>query len=341
VTHSEASGGGEAAVTIDAAALNTRAASLVDKLVADAPRLEAAVERRPEGGPDAGATIVDLGVNVAGGIEAGRRLAEICLAGYGEVTLESGDPRIGPWRSVSVRSAAPVAACLASQYAGWKLAAGKFFAMGSGPMRALAAKEPLFEHLGLAKPASPPHVAAVGVLETRKLPPPEIVTQIAEACGVPASAVRLLVAPTASLAGTLQVVARSAETALHKLRELGFDLARIASAHGTAPLAPVARDDMAAIGRTNDAVLYGGVVTLEVRGDDASLEAVGPKVPASSSSDYGLPFAEIFARYEGDFYKIDPLLFSPAIVEFRNLDTGRSFRYGAVNPAVLQRSFTS
>jgi len=139
----------------------------------------------------------------------------------------------------------------------------------------------------------------------------------------------------------LQVVARSAETALHKLHELEFDLARIVSAHGTAPLAPVAADDMAAIGRTNDAVLYGGVVTLEVRGDDASLEAIGPQVPANASSDYGLPFGEIFARYNGDFYKIDPLLFSPAVVQFRNLDTGRSFRYGAVNPTVLQRSFTA
>jgi methenyltetrahydromethanopterin cyclohydrolase len=149
------------------------------------------------------------------------------------------------------------------------------------------------------------------------------------------------VAPTASNAGTLQVVARSAETALHKLHELGFDLGRVVAARGSAPLAPVARDDMAAIGRTNDAVLYGGVVTIQVRGDDASLDAVGPRVPANSSSDYGLPFAEIFARYDGDFYKIDPLLFSPAVVVFENLDTGRSFRYGAVNPAVLQRSFTS
>jgi methenyltetrahydromethanopterin cyclohydrolase len=326
---------------IDAAALNARAATLVDKLVADASRLEAAVERRPEGGPDAGATIVDLGVHAPGGIEAGRRLAEICLAGYGEVALEPGDHKLGPWRSVTVRTDAPVAACLASQYAGWKLAEGKFFAMGSGPMRALACKEPLFEYLGLAKGAGTQPVAAVGVLESRRLPPPEVVSQVAEACGVPASAVRLLVAPTASVAGTLQVVARSAETALHKLHELGFDLRRIVAAHGTAPLAPVARDDMAAIGRTNDAMLYGGVVTLDVRGDNSSLEALGPKVPASSSSDYGLPFGEIFARYDGDFYKIDPLLFSPAVVEFRNLDTGRSFRYGAVNPAVLQRSFTS
>jgi methenyltetrahydromethanopterin cyclohydrolase len=335
VTHSEAAGDLESAGLIDAAALNARAASLVDKLVADAARLEVAVDARADG-----STVVDLGVNVAGSLEAGRRLAEICLAGYGEVSIEPGDHKLGPWRSAAVRTSTPVAACLASQYAGWKLAAGKFFAMGSGPMRALAASEPIFEHLGL-RPAAATATAAVGVLETRKLPPPEIVAQVAESCGVPTSAVRLLVAPTASIAGTLQVVARSAETALHKLHELGFDLGRIVSAHGTAPLAPVAADDMAAIGRTNDAVLYGGVVTLEVRGDDASLETIGPKVPANASSDYGVPFAEIFARYGGDFYKIDPLLFSPAVVEFRNLDTGRSFRYGAVNTSVLQRSFTA
>ena len=86
--------------------------------------------------------------------------------------------------------------------------------------------------------------------------------KIAAACQVEPSSVTLLVAPTASLAGGVQVVARSVETAMHKLAELKFDLARIVSAHGSAPLPPVAGDDLAAIGRTNDAILYGARVVL-------------------------------------------------------------------------------
>jgi len=153
------------------------------------------------------------------------------------------------------------------------------------------------------------------------------------------SSVTLLAAPTASLAGGVQVVARSVETALHKLAELKFDLGRIQSAHGSAPLPPVARADLAAIGRTNDAVLYGARVVLYVTGDDESLEQIGPQVPSSSSRDHGEPFSAIFARYNHDFYAVDPLLFSPAQVVFQNLETGRSHAFGRIETDILARSF--
>ncbi len=229
----------------------------------------------------------------------------------------------------------PLQACLGSQYAGWAISEGKFFAMGSGPFRAAYAHEPLFAEYGMGETAG----AVVGVLEGRKPPTPEVVAKVAEACRVDPSAVTFLIAPTASLAGGLQVVARSVETALHKLHELKFDLTRVVSAQGVAPLPPVARHDMAAIGRTNDSILYGARVTLYVTGDDASLEAVGPKVPSSSSSDHGEPFAAIFARYNNDFYAVDPHLFSPAEVVFQNVETGRVHSFGRVSDEILTRSF--
>jgi methenyltetrahydromethanopterin cyclohydrolase len=179
----------------------------------------------------------------------------------------------------------------------------------------------------------------VGVLETRKPPTPEVVQKIATACEVEPASITLLVAPTASLAGGVQIVARSVETALHKLSELKFDLSRIISAHGTAPLPPVAADDLAAIGRTNDAILYGARVILSVTGDDASLESIGPYVPSAASRDHGDPFATIFARYNHDFYAVDPHLFSPAEVAFQNVDTGRCHLFGQLEPGVLERSF--
>ncbi len=106
-----------------------------------------------------------------------------------------------------------------------------------------------------------------------------------------------------------------------------------------APLPPVARDDLAAIGRTNDAVLYGARVVLYVTGDDESLEQIGPQVPSSSSRDHGEPFSSIFARYNHDFYAVDPLLFSPAEVVFQNLETGRSHAFGRIETDMLARSF--
>jgi methenyltetrahydromethanopterin cyclohydrolase len=137
----------------------------------------------------------------------------------------------------------------------------------------------------------------------------------------------------------MQVVARSLETALHKLHELKFDLNQVVSGFGSAPLPPVAKDELGAIGRTNDAILYGGRVTIWVQAEDDQLTEVGPKVPACASEDYGAPFATIFERCNMDFYKIDPMLFSPAEIVLSNLKTGRSFAFGRVRADVLYQSF--
>ena len=285
-----------------------------------------------------GANVLDFGVAVEGGLEAGCRLADICLAGLGHIALVPGissEQTPAGDITIQVTTDQPIAACMASQYAGWQIVGDKFFAMGSGPMRALARREPLFDALGVVDPSD----VAVGVLEAATLPPDEVCRDIAAKCGVAAHKLTLCVAPTASLAGTLQVVARSVETALHKLHELGFPLECVRSGFGSAPLPPVAKNDLAAIGRSNDAILYGGQTTLWVHCDDAEILAFGPRVPSSASSDHGRPFAEIFARYGGDFYKIDPLLFSPAVVTFHNLKSGRSFRFGKLEPQVLAESF--
>jgi methenyltetrahydromethanopterin cyclohydrolase len=215
------------------------------------------------------------------------------------------------------------------------VSAGKFFAMGSGPMRALAAREELFQRIPGKEEAS----VAVGVLETPKHPTEEVVAAVVSKLPSVAERLTLLVAPTTSLAGTTQVVARSVETALHKLHELKFDVTQVVSGYGVAPLPPVATDMVQAIGRTNDAILYGGRVTLWVRADDELLASVGPRVPSNSSQDHGALFAELFGRYGGDFYKIDPMLFSPAEVEFRNIKTGKCHRFGRVEPVMVRRSF--
>lgn len=285
-----------------------------------------------EGGP----TLIDCGIDATGSLTAGCKLAEICLAGYGAVQLTAGDSGVwrGPW--VTTTTDHPVAACMASQYAGWPVNDEDYFAMGSGPMRAARGREPVFEKIGFLEQPS----RVVGVLECGKLPPAAVCADIARQCRVEPEHITLLLARTASLAGTIQIVARSLETTLHKMLELDFDLSRVVAGTGTAPLPPVAGDDLTGIGRTNDAVLYGGRVTIWVRGDDASLEHVGPRVPSGASKDYGQPFAEIFEHYDRDFYRIDPLLFSPSEVQFMNIDSGRWYQFGQPDSQVLQRSFT-
>jgi methenyltetrahydromethanopterin cyclohydrolase len=312
--------------------LNRHALWLVEAILAHANERRVALHALEGGG-----RFVDCGIDTRGGLLAGIDMARVCLGDLGSVAIVAGEVarRTNPF--VEVVTDHPVQACLASQYAGWAISEGKYFAMGSGPMRAVRGRETIYDKIGFRESDN----AVVGVLETRKPPTPEVISSVAAECKVTPSSVTLLAAPTATLAGGVQIVARSVETALHKLSELDFDLKRIVSAQGAAPLPPIARDDLAAIGRTNDAILYGARVTLYVTGDDASLEEIGPKVPSSSSRDYGEPFSSIFARYNQDFYAVDPLLFSPAEVVLQNIETGTTHAFGSIKTDVLEHSFRS
>jgi methenyltetrahydromethanopterin cyclohydrolase len=310
--------------------LNERAQRLADHLAATATAVRVAVQQT-----SAGARLIDCGVQADGGLNAGLGMARVCLAGQADVTLVPGEVAGTPCPHIQVATDHPVLACMAAQYAGWQIAVQSFFAMGSGPMRAAYGKEELFDHI----PGREEPPVAVGVLETRKLPDDAVIAYLSESLHLPANKITLLAAPASSMAGTLQVVARSLETALHKLHELEFDLNQVVSGFGVAPLPPVAADELQAIGRTNDAILYGGKVVIWVRADDAELAEVGPRVPSSASPDHGAPFAEVFERYGNDFYKIDPMLFSPALVVFYNLSSGRAHTFGRTEPEVLQRSF--
>lgn len=309
--------------------LNERAHAVADDIVANADVLRVAVHEI------GGGRVIDCGIKTDGGLLAGVCLARVCLANLAEVSVVPGEVDGTACPHLQVTTDHPIPACMASQYAGWQIKVEKFFAMGSGPMRAAYGKEELFDHIGFRE-QSP---VAVGVMETRKMPGEAVIAHVAEKLRMAKSDVTLVVAPASSIAGNMQVVARSIETALHKLHELKFDLKQVVSGAGLAPLPPVAANDLQAIGRTNDAILYGGRVTLWVRSDDDLLATVGPKVPSSASTAHGATFMEIFQRAGGDFYKIDPMLFSPAELVVNNLKTGRCHHFGKLAPAVLRKSF--
>lgn len=311
--------------------VNALAAPLVEALVAEADRLRLSVRT------GLGAQLVDAGATARGSLEAGRRIAEICLGGLGSVALSATGP-IERWPfSVTVHTADPVLACLGSQYAGWSLHAEdpSYFALGSGPGRAAAATESLFRELGYWDLTD----RAVLVLETATPPPRTLIESVADAMGLEPSALTLIYAPTQSLAGSVQVVARVLEVALHKAHALKFPLDRIVDGIGSAPLPPPAPDFLAAMGRTNDAIIYGGRVQLFVEGPDGEARDLAEALPSTTSRDYGAPFAEIFARYDQDFYAVDAHLFSPAEVIVTALESGRSHRAGRLAPALVDASF--
>jgi methenyltetrahydromethanopterin cyclohydrolase len=310
--------------------LNDRARGIADRLAADAEAAGVEVTTLSNG-----ARLIDCR---EGGFAAGRAFAEICMGGLGTVAYA---PLVldGRWfPGLTVTTDRPAAACLAAQYAGWRIDRDGYFAMGSGPGRALIRAEDLYDELDWDEQAS----AAVLCLETRDAPPPEVAGFVAERAGVDPSALTLVMAPTASVTGSVQIAARVVETALHKLHELDFDVRRVVAGFGSCPLPPVGADDMAALGRTNDAVLYGGQVHLTIEADedeDDALRQLVERLPASASSDYGEPFGKVFKDAEYDFYAIDPLLFSPAQIRLTSAGSGRSFEAGQVNLEVLERSF--
>lgn len=310
--------------------MNERAWLLADACAASAAELRVAVRVLP-----GGARVIDAGVQTPGGLAAGRALAEMCMGGLGHVSFVPLTIGGETWPGVQVWTDHPAASCMAAQYAGWAINPDGFFAMGSGPLRAKARVErELFAKLGYAEDAA----RGVLVLEGRALPTDEVAAWVAEKAGVSQSALTLVVAPTASTAGGVQVVARVVETGLHKLEALGFDVTRVVCASGTAPLPPVAKNDLRAIGRTNDCVLYGGQARLLIAAADEELAALAERLPATASADYGTPFRDIFARCGNDFYKIDPMLFSPAEVWLTSASTGRTFHGGRLAPDVLKTS---
>jgi methenyltetrahydromethanopterin cyclohydrolase len=287
-----------------------------------------------------GATVVDGGIHSGAGLEAGRRIAEICMGGLGRVSLAPGSPFPDwPFR-VSTAASDPVLACLASQYAGWSLSHGEgndaYFAMASGPGRARAAKEALFQELGYADTEA---FWGFFVLETDRPPPDGLIARVAADCGLAPSALTFILTPTTSLAGTVQITARVLEVALHKVHALGFPLERVRDGLGSAPLPPPSPDFLTAMGRTNDAILFGGEVQLFVTGPEAEARELAEKLPSCASRDYGKPFARIFQDAGQDFYRIDSMLFSPARVLVTCLDTGRTFARGRLAAELLAQSF--
>lgn len=320
--------------TLPRADVSRASRTLVNRLVDEADRLRVAVSHL-----DNGVCVVDAGITVPGGLEAGRLIAEICMGGLGTVTLRASTAfKHWAWQ-VDVHSTDPVTACLGSQYAGWSLSHGQgkgaFHALGSGPARAIGSKEELFKELAYRCPAGNTCL----VLEVDKVPPPEVVEKVVAYCGITPAQLTLVLTPTSSLAGGVQIVGRVLEVAMHKVHALHFPLERIVDGAGTAPVPPPTADFINAMGRTNDAILFGGFVQLYVDATDDEARELAEKLPSSASRDFGKPFGQVFKDVKFDFYQIDPMLFSPARVAVTAMKSGKTFHGGALREDLLDLSF--
>jgi methenyltetrahydromethanopterin cyclohydrolase len=285
---------------------------------------------------DSGITLIDAGVHVRGGLAAGRIVTEICMGGLGEARISTrsyGELRLP---SISVYTDHPAVAALGSQFAGWQITSKDFFAIGSGPARALALKPSnIFEQIQYRDNAD----VAVLVLETSKEPPEALLESFSAECRVSPRQLYVILVPTTSVAGSTQISGRIVETGLHKLSKLGIDPLSVECAWGHAPIAPVDPKFAEAMGKTNDAILYGGVAYYALRHeDDDALKRLLKKAPSSASKQYGQPFKAILKEANYDFYQIDPHLFAPAVLVVNNTTTGGLFQAGEINVEVLRRA---
>jgi methenyltetrahydromethanopterin cyclohydrolase len=284
----------------------------------------------------AGATIIDAGVKVPGGFEAGKILTELCLGAAGKVDICFKSYGDIDFPSVTVTTDFPAIACLGSQFAGWRIKEEDNIAIGSGPARAIALKpKEIYEEIGYTDACD----KAVIVLESNQLPTDMLIEKVTKACNIAPENLIVAVAPTASIAGLTQVTGRVVEVGIHKLKTVGLNPKCIKYAIGYAPISPSGPDFEVAMARTNDAILYGGTVFCAVEYDDeAKLQEIVNQTPSMMSKDYGKPFLQIFREADKDFYKIDHNLFAPAVIMINNVKTGRTFKAGKINPKVLSES---
>ena len=283
-----------------------------------------------------GTTLVDAGIKAKGGFEAGRLTTQICMGGCAKVKITRKEYGKLELPTIFVYTDHPVIATLGSQYAGWQIKEGNYFAIGSGPARALALKpKKIYEEIGYEDD----YDKAIVVLETDAPPPSKLIKVFAEDCGVSLENLAIILTPTSSVAGATQISGRIVETGIHKLRKLGLDTRTILHAWGCAPIPPAHPKFAEAMARTNDAILYGGTAYYIVKYDDEKrLKRIVEDAPSKASQNYGKPFIEIFKEANCNFYKIDPNLFAPAALVICNTKTGEVFKAGGINPEILAKS---
>jgi methenyltetrahydromethanopterin cyclohydrolase len=311
--------------------VNRIAWKLVEQLCAQAEEYGVTTQKMKSG-----TILIDAGIKAKGGYLAGKIITEICLGGIGnvEITMKQfGDLELP---SIFVSTDHPAVAALGSQFAGWQIKVDKYFAIASGPARAIALKpKKLYEKIEYVDQSD----VAVIVLETTTEPSEDVINYLCAECGIEPANLSVILVPTSSIAGSTQISGRIVETGIHKLTDLGIDPKRVLSACGHAPIAPVHPKFAQAMGRTNDAIMYAGEAYYTISYDDEEeLRTLLAKAPSSASESHGKTFMEIFKEAQYDFYKIDPSIFAPAFLIVNNVRSGNTLKAGKIDVETFRRS---
>lgn len=314
--------------------INAKAMKVVREIIEDADALGCKVIKM-----DCGATLIDMGINCEGSWKAGVLFTRACMGDMSTVTL--GEFKLNEdytFASVEVSTNKPLIACMASQIAGWKLGSGEFATIGSGPARAIAHVDSdwYFEMTDYKEE----NKEAVLCLQDVKYPTDEVALEVAKACNVKPEDTYLLISDSTCIVASIQVSGRMLEQTCHKMFEKGFDAGQIVMIRGTAPIAPIVKDEMKAMGRINDALIYGSSVEIWVDATDEDIERVMPGLVGKTSSPcYGQLFEQVFEEAGRDFFYVDHDVHSLGRVQIHNINTGKAFCAGEIHFEVLEKSF--
>jgi methenyltetrahydromethanopterin cyclohydrolase len=305
--------------------LNRMATELIDEAIEFADELAIEVYSLEEDG-----AVLDFGVDTPGAVEAGLLLTEIQTAGLATVQTRMDEVAGAPLSHVELSTDQPALALLCAGKAGWELSVDGFEGLGSGPARALVAEEGIFDQIQYHEEFD----FAVLALESDTLPGDTVAAEVAQRASVPESGVFLPTYASASITGSIVGASRAAELAVYRLFELGYDPMDVLTVSGSAPVAPVAEDEMAAMAATNDAVAYGGQVHLVVQEPFDRFD----EIASTAAEQYGQPFGEIFEAVDYDYSELDRSLFAPASVTV-DVVGGDTYVVGDTSEDVLAESY--
>jgi len=310
--------------------INKMAHNWVKKLMEDPEYYRVKVEKLPSG-----ATVIDTGLEVHGGYEAGLMATRIAMGGAGSVSMGHADFDGMKLPTVNVFTDYPAVSLFGAQLAGWRIKPEGYTADGSGPARALALKpKDVFKKIEYQDESD----VAVLLMEAEEMPPDSAAYFIAERCNVKPENVYMVMTTTTSVAGMVQISGRIVETGLFRLDLLGLDPKKVLYGAGYAPVMPVHTDGGMAMGRAEDALTYGGVTNYIVDESEDVLKEIAAKAPSSNSKEYGKTSYEIYKAVNFDFTQIDPALFAPATIMLTCAKTGKTFSSGEINTEIIKRS---
>lgn len=312
--------------------VNKRAMEIVRTIIREKDALNVGVSTLKNG-----STVIDMGVNYKGGYQAAKHLVEITLGGLGYLQYGNFDLDGLELPQVEIYVDSPVIACLGSQLSGWalpELKTNNIVPLISGPIRTIV-KEDKFAK---AFPYEDKNDEVVVALQGGLIPDIRLTDYLASKSGVDPDKVYVLTAAAGSLAGIVNVVARTLETSLWRLHALGFNPEKVFSAWGKAPIPPISKDEYTSMIRSNTFVYYGGTVGLTVDCDDKEITDILKKVVLSkeTTDQYGIPFGKLLTEANGNIFEMTKFVHSVTKVILYNVNSGNTFKCGETDLEVLK-----